>query len=107
MTPTHHLSRTLYAESGLIWLMAFWLLLLGASLVWNLSQAEHQRKALAYQSARSFYDLIVLMRRWNAEHGGVYVPVTPKMPPNPYLEYPMRDIRVSDQLTLTKVTRPI
>ena len=36
-------------------------------------------------------------------HGGVYVPVTIDTQPNPYLEDPLRDIKVNDNLQLTKV----
>jgi diguanylate cyclase (GGDEF)-like protein len=45
----------------------------------------------------------VLARRWNASHGGVYVPVTEPTRPNPYLDDPRRDIPVAPDLTLTKV----
>jgi PAS domain S-box-containing protein len=39
------------------------------------------------------YDKDLLYRRWNAGHGGVYVPATEQTPPNPYLEgVPERDL---------------
>ena len=44
-----------------------------------------------------------LYRRWNTQHGGVYVPVTEDTPPNPYLrDVPERDITTPSgrQLTL-------
>lgn len=39
-------------------------------------------------TARAHFKNIVLTRRWNAEHGGVYVKKSPDNPSNPYLENP-------------------
>lgn len=58
---------------------------------------------LALQTARAFFSLIVLDRSWNSSHGGVYVPVTGKTRPNPYLEDPLRDIETDKGFTLTKI----
>ncbi|WP_295398916.1 diguanylate cyclase [uncultured Thiocystis sp.] len=80
-----------------------WCALVGLSLAWNIHQANEQRQELALETARSFFDQIVITRRWNARHGGVYVPVTPETQPNPYLKDPRRDLRISDDLTLTLV----
>lgn len=83
--------------------IATWVLLVAGSFTWNLYQAERSREGLALEAARSFFDLLVLARRWNARHGGVYVPVQGDTQPNPYLEDPLRDISVSEGLTLTKI----
>ncbi len=45
----------------------------------------------------------VIYRRWNADHGGVYVPVTQKTKPNPYLDDLERDIITPLGKKLTKV----
>lgn len=84
-------------------LLAIWTVLVLASLGWNLHQAYSARSELALRTARSFFEQVVLTRRWNAQHGGVYVPVTEQTQPNPYLKIENRDIRVSDDLTLTAV----
>jgi len=42
-------------------------------------------------------------REWNALHGGVYVPVTKDTQPNPYLDAHQRDLKVDEDLRLTKV----
>lgn len=48
------------------------------------------------------YDKDILYRRWNAGHGGVYVPVTPETPPNPHLaQLPERDLVAPDGRPLT------
>ena len=44
-----------------------------------------------------------MTRAWNAEHGGVYVPVSEKVQPNPYLEDPLRDIVTDKGVKLTKI----
>jgi diguanylate cyclase (GGDEF)-like protein len=50
--------------------------------------------------ARAHFSGIVLTRKWNAQHGGVYVLKRPGMPSNPYLENP--DILAEGGQTLTK-----
>ncbi|MBK5971291.1 MULTISPECIES: diguanylate cyclase [Thiorhodovibrio] len=84
-------------------LLAIWTALVLASLGWNLHQAYDARSELALRTARSFFEQVVLTRQWNAQHGGVYVPVTDNTQPNPYLKIEDRDIRVSDDLTLTAI----
>ncbi len=83
--------------------MLIWLLLVGLSLLWNLQRVEQSREGLALETARSFFELLVISRRWNARHGGVYVPVTRDTRPNVYLDLDRRDIRVDDGLTLTMI----
>jgi diguanylate cyclase (GGDEF)-like protein len=78
-----------------------WLVLVAASFGWNLHQAGQHREALALQSARAMFAHLVLTRRWNAGHGGLFAPVSAETQPNPWLEVPVRDIVVSDDLMLT------
>lgn len=80
-----------------------WALLIAASFAWNYSQTQQEQKKLALHTARTLLDHIIITRRWNAEHGGVYVPVTRTTAPNPYLQVPMRDIKVNDSLILTLI----
>lgn len=99
--------ETPFAEANLLlkpWLaMVVWSVLLLGSLGWNLHQAQAARTELALRSARAFFEQVVLTRRWNARHGGVYVRVTAQTQPNPYLDIPKREIHVSEDLTLTVV----
>lgn len=62
---------------------------------------EHRQMALL--TARSFFDVVVMTRRWNALHGGVYVPVTAETQPNEWLEDPRRDLVTADGQRLTKI----
>lgn len=96
------LRTALQVRLKLLLVLGLWLAIVAGSLGWNLYQAAHHREELARESARSFFDLLLITRRWNARHEGVYVPVTPETPPNPYLKDPHRDLHI-DSLTLTKV----
>ncbi len=80
-----------------------WVALVGISFLWAFSTAKKEHENIAFQTARSFFDQIVLTREWNAFHGGVYVPVTKSTQPNPYLDVPLREIKVNRKLTLTKI----
>ncbi len=82
---------------------SIWILLVGTSFVWNDLNANKEQTALAFQTARSFFNQVLVSRSWNAMHGGVYVPVTKDTQPNPYLNDPLRDIEVNKNLKLTKV----
>ena len=77
----------------------FNLILLGMNIYW-----ERQRILdFARTEARASIDKDILYRRWNADHGGVYVPVTEDTPPNPYLQVPERDVITRDGRKLTLV----
>jgi diguanylate cyclase (GGDEF)-like protein len=80
-----------------------WIILISLSFYWNYTNAIKERETIAFQTARSFFNLIVITRDWNSRHGGVYVPVTEKTMPNPYLDDSKRDIEVDESLKLTKV----
>lgn len=58
---------------------------------------------MAVEGARNMFRTVVLMREWNAQHGGVYLPVTDNLQPNPYLEHPRRDLVTRDGQALTMV----
>ncbi len=53
--------------------------------------------------ARAIFQMIIDIRRWNASHGGVYVPVTESTQPNPCLDVPRRDIVADDGRKLTLI----
>ncbi len=90
-------------KKGAFFSIFIWLVIVAASLFWNIKQSENQYNNLAFQSARSFFNQILVTREWSARHGGVFAPATKDTPPNPYLNVPLRDIRVSENLLLTKL----
>lgn len=75
-------------------------LLLGV-LEWR--QIGADTEALALERGEALFGLIELTREWNARHGGVYVPVTGLLQPNPYLVHPRRDLTADDGGELTMV----
>ena len=91
------MKKTIYIVSSV------WMIFVGISFSWNYINTKNEQKAVAFQAARSSFDQIVIIRAWNAGHSGVYVPVTSNTQPNPYLEDPLRDIEVNENLKLTKV----
>ncbi|MFH0785524.1 MAG: hypothetical protein V2B20_26730 [Pseudomonadota bacterium] len=80
-----------------------WTIIISLSLTWMIYNARKEQQRIALLTARSVFKQIVITRRWNALHGGVYAPVTETNAPNPYLEDPLRDIKVCETLMLTKI----
>ena len=88
----------------------WWLVLLAlwAAGAWILLEAHVedirvQSVQIATESARNMFRMVVLTRSWNASHGGIYVPVTPKTQPNPYLPIARRDVTTNDGQSLTLI----
>jgi len=75
----------------------------GAFLLKDFEQIREERHRLASSTGNVLFRTIVATRQWNALHGGVYVPVTNAIPPNPYLEIPDRDVRTTEGVLLTKI----
>jgi PAS domain S-box-containing protein len=83
-------------------LMVVWTLAIAASLIWNHQTLEKHFLMEAQGRAKTLYYNDIEYRRWNASHGGVYVPVTEKTPPNPYLSHiPDRDVTTTAGKKLT------
>ncbi len=62
-----------------------WSVVVAVSLISNLRQQRQETLEVAREAARTAHERDVIYRRWNAQHGGVYVPVTEETQPNPYL----------------------
>jgi hypothetical protein len=80
-----------------------WLTIVGAAFGINYSNETRAHNDLAFQTARAFFNQIVLSRAWNAAHGGVYVPITENTQPNPHLDDPFRDLETMEGIKLTKI----
>ncbi len=87
------------------WLLALllWAGTVGWSLQSHLQDIRQQSIQIATEGARNMFRMVVLTRNWNASHGGVYVPVTPRTQPNPYLKHPKRDLTSTDGMALTLI----
>ncbi len=92
------LSLTFFIPSAILLSMLFLSLIL-----WVQKENKEEEFENLKEAAKAFYDQIVITRIWNAQHGGVYVEVTPETPPNPYLEDPLRDIVSVEGRFYTKI----
>ena len=80
-----------------------WTLLLLALFSWSAVSEKKHVNDIALRQARAFFLQIVSTREWNSAHGGVYVMVTDRVSPNPYLDDPQRDIVTTKGERLTKI----
>ena len=83
--------------------LAGWGFAVGFSMLSHVEEMRRHTLEVATEGARNMFGMVVLARAWNAEHGGVYVPVSDKAQPNPYLEHPRRDVTTTDGRKLTLV----
>ncbi len=90
-------------KKGVTAVIIFWLAIVCGSFWLNMINDTKANEQLAFETARAFFQQMVVTRSWNAEHGGVYVPVSEKTQPNPYLEDPLRDLTTVENIRLTKV----
>jgi hypothetical protein len=85
-------------------LAVIWTVVIGASLTWNTHQIRQNTYRIALGEVALSAKKDILYRHWNAELGGVYVLVSEKTSPNPYLSHvPERDITTTDGRKLTLV----
>ncbi|MDD4943481.1 ATP-binding protein [Rhodoferax sp.] len=84
-------------------LLCAWGVVVGSAFYVHSLSLRAQSMTVALEGARHMFQMVVLTRTWNASHGGVYVPITPQTPPNPYLEDPQRDVVTTSGLALTKI----
>ncbi|CAA7623954.1 PAS:GGDEF [Magnetospirillum sp. LM-5] len=83
-------------------LLAGWSALVGGSLAWNLHNEARQTLDLATREARVHFNKDYSFRRWGTRHGGVYVPIDERTPPNPYLpDMPDREVSLPSGRMLT------
>ena len=98
----NHYTTSMKTKSYIV--IFFWLLIVGGAFGKNYSNETRAHNDLAFQTARAFFDQVVLSRAWNAGHGGVYVPVSENTQPNPYLNHiKERDVTTTSGLLLTKL----
>ena len=102
-TTGNHIERYISIRYYVIILIAVWSLVVSGSFWWNVSQGRREILSMARLQARVAHKKDVIYRRWNAEHGGVYVPASEKTIPNPYLDAPNRDISDPSGRALTLI----
>lgn len=82
-------------------LILLWTGLAAASLWWNVRHLKQEILMTARIQANLTLDKDLLYRRWSSFQGGVYVVVSERTQPNPYLYVPDRDVTTSSGQTLT------
>lgn len=87
----------------IVGVILIWSILIVLSLVWNIEVERTGTLEYARIEARTAFEKDVIYRRWNAMHGGVYVPVSKIAQPNPYLNVYDRDIETTSGKILTKI----
>ena len=84
-------------------LLAFWALVTAGSFAWHLHELESHAHAMATQRGRLVFEMVEVTRLWATQHGAVYVPVTEKTPPNPWLEVPEKVVTTPAGRLLTQI----
>ena len=83
-------------------LILSWTIIVAGSLTMNLIQNNTSFDELAFSQARENFNKDSAFRYWGTSHGGVYVPMNKRTPPNPYLSHiPDREIVKPSGDTLT------
>jgi len=73
-------------DAGFAVFIPLWLLIVGSAYYYQAEDDKQYADKIAYKQAEMFFHHILLMREWNARHGGVYAPVTAQNPPDPNLQ---------------------
>jgi two-component sensor histidine kinase len=83
-------------------LAAAWTVVVGGFLLFGIIQIRHVQQEMAENEAYANFNKDQALRLWSTTHGGVYVPVTDKTPPNPHLQHVEdRDIKTPAGKPLT------
>src|SRR4030042_1861227 len=85
------------------WALVFaWTVIVAALAVSDALHIDRYVREMAIAEARAHFNKDQAIRFWAASHGGVYVPVSDQVPPNPFLSHvPERDIQTPTGKSLT------
>ena len=105
MKDSKNINKSPFRWRRYIWgLAGAWTVIIIASLVWNFFHMREMIFEEARIQAKIAFERDIIYRRWNAKHGGVYVPVTEETQPNPYLgDITERDIKMKSGKALTLI----
>ncbi len=79
-----------------------WTIVVGSLMVWEGSRVRQVTRDLAINEARAHFERDQAFRLWATTHGGFYVPIDDRTPPNPYLAHVSeRDIETPSGKLLT------
>jgi PAS domain S-box-containing protein/putative nucleotidyltransferase with HDIG domain len=96
------LSRTGLLKRNTRFLMLAWSIIVAASLAWTIQFHSQAFRNALYTEAAAIHAMDMEYRNWVIHSGGVYVPVTGKVVPSPWLSHvPERDITTPSGKKLT------
>ncbi|GEM_PF-490657 len=101
--PESNSTRTRSLKLYFYGLAVVWTAAIAGSLGWNLVEVKRSSLEEARIQARRSHEKDVVYRRWNAMQGGVYVPITERARPNPYLKVGKRDVVAKSGRKLTLI----
>ncbi len=100
MQVTKPSQQTLLQHAALWGLL--WSAIVGVSYFWSSTTLDDQAPFLATAEARANWNKDLVFRQWATRHGGLYVKVDERTPPNPYLAHlPNRDVETTNGMQLT------
>ncbi|MDH5765073.1 MAG: diguanylate cyclase, partial [Gammaproteobacteria bacterium] len=101
----HEHSSTFVSAKASPWAaMAIWTMSIVASFIWNDNQVRSLIMEQANSELRASFFKDLTFRQWATRHGGVYVPVTEDIQPDPYIDYiPERDVVTPSGRVLTLI----
>lgn len=76
---------------------------MGLLLAYRIDAVRKQNMEVVTEGVRNLFRFIVLTRKWDAEHGGVYVFASEQTPVNAYLDHPERELELRDKRKLVLV----
>jgi PAS domain S-box-containing protein/putative nucleotidyltransferase with HDIG domain len=102
MVKSDTLSQLVQLRRNLRIIMIAWTLIITSSLIWNLHQQTHTSNIQLKSQVEAIHAINMEYRNWIIHSGGVYVHVTDKTPPSPWLSHiPERDIKTASGKHLT------
>ncbi|SFX19099.1 diguanylate cyclase [Marinospirillum alkaliphilum] len=97
------LLKVIHSPWCLLLPLPFWALVVGFLYLQNSSTLQDAGYEMARQRGEVAFHLVQTLRYWNAQHGGVYAPLTETTPENPYLDIPEKTIVSPSGMALTKL----
>ena len=103
MKPVDHPNRGINRLRVHFWVLgAVWTLIIAGLFLLDIINIRNEQRELAANEARSSFNKDLSFRHWVAGLGGLYVQVTARTQPNPYLSHiPERDIETPGGKPLT------
>ncbi|HZF70182.1 MAG TPA: response regulator, partial [Sulfuricurvum sp.] len=80
-----------------------WTLFIAFMVAFLAYQKYQQTISLALLEAKTSTNKDLAYRKWVATHGGVYVPIAPDTPPNPFLTVKNRDLNTTSGIQMTLI----